>query len=110
VPTLAKPGKNLIIATRAKPVVDAEFWVVESLPANIFIGEDSLNALAAYELNQDEFYSNLEQTAQGGSINRILDVSGTFGKMVAGVRQRLHRPARREIQANINDVEGTYYF
>lgn len=100
------PKQESTSGTSMRPVVGGEFWVVESLPANVLIGLDSLTALAAYELNPDEFYSNFEQTGQSASINRILDVSG--GKVcraVAGVRQRIRRPIRAEGHAASDDIE-----
>ncbi|KAE9976488.1 hypothetical protein EG328_002604 [Venturia inaequalis] len=73
--SVAMPKEEATPPKLMKHVVRGEFWVVESLPANILIGLDSLIALAAYERNPDEFYLNFEQTGERDSINRILDVS-----------------------------------
>ncbi|KAE9989280.1 hypothetical protein EG327_002898 [Venturia inaequalis] len=104
--SVAMPKEEATPPKLMKHVVRGEFWVVESLPANILIGLDSLIALAAYERNPDEFYLNFEQTGERDSINRILDVSGTVCGMVGGARHFFRRPSSARPRARADDIEA----
>jgi hypothetical protein len=87
-------------------VIDTEFYVVQKLNTALIVGEDSLNALRANELNLKDFVQTPEDSIHPDSMHRIMDVSNWRGQIFNRARQQLQRITITRGQENNSDVEG----
>lgn len=86
-------------------VIEVELYVTKHLNSDILLGEDSLNALKAYELNDEDFFSVPRQSVSSmRSINRILDISDSIENVIRSVKRQVRRGLRLR---DSRDVEGT---
>jgi hypothetical protein len=97
-------NNNKIQIGERRPVIESLFHVVPNLTSEVLLGEASLNALQAYELNAEDFIE-VPENQNHPCLNRIVFHPGS---MLKKCKSQVRRILGTRVQDNAGDEEGTH--